>query len=222
VRESTVRRGNLVLGGAVIAAGTLFLAATLVGGDVWPVVWPFFVIVPGVLFFVIMVTAGREAGALAIPGSMITITGLVLLYQSAFHHFATWAYAWTLVAPFGVGVGLYVWGRWSGRHDIRRAGLVVAKVGLGMFIAFGLLFEVVFNHSGGGAARVFWPVLLILFGVYLLVQPERHRSVPETSPASPPAFPPAGSPAGPPDASPPPASAPAASPSAPPPVPPAA
>jgi len=44
--------------------------------------------------------------ASVIPGSIITIAGLVLAVQNTFDLFATWAYAWALVAPGGVGLGI--------------------------------------------------------------------------------------------------------------------
>jgi len=168
-----IRRSNLVLGAVLVVLGALFLVAALLGAGVWRVVWPFLIIVPGLVFFLMMVVAGKEAGALAIPGSMITITGLILLYQSLSHHWVSWAYLWTLVSPTGVGVGLLVWGLWSGRESITRAGWIVAKVGFALFVVFGLFFELILNISGSGMARLLWPVLVILFGLYLVIQPER-------------------------------------------------
>jgi hypothetical protein len=179
----SVRRGNLVLGAVLVVLGALFLVAAVLGADVWRVAWPFLVIVPGALFFLLMVVAGRDAGALAIPGSMITITGFILLYQSLTHHYASWAYVWALVSPTGVGVGLLIWGVRSGRESITRAGWIVAKVGFALFVVFGLFFELILNIGGGGLERIFWPILVILFGVYLLIQPERWRGRPAEQPA---------------------------------------
>ena len=170
---AVMRRGNLVLGIVLVVLGALFLVAALLGAGVWRVVWPFLIIVPGLVFFLLMVVAGKEAGALAIPGSIVTIAGLILLYQNVFHHWVSWAYLWTLVSPTGVGVGLLIWGLWSNRESIARAGWIVAKVGFALFVVFGLFFELILNISGGGMARLFWPILVILFGLYLLIQPER-------------------------------------------------
>ena len=170
---AVMRRGHLVLGIVLVVLGALFLVAALLGAGVWRVVWPLLIIVPGLVFFLLMVVAGKEAGALAIPGSIVTITGLILLYQNVSHHWVSWAYLWTLVSPTGVGVGLLIWGLWSGRESIARAGWIVAKVGFALFVVFGLFFELILNISGSGMARLLWPVLVILFGVYLLIQPER-------------------------------------------------
>jgi hypothetical protein len=168
-----VRRGNLVLGVVLVVLGALFLVAALLGASVWRVAWPFLIIVPGALFFLLMVVAGRQAGALAIPGSIIAITGLVLLYQSLSHRWESWAYLWALVSPTGVGLGLLVWGLWGARDNLVRAGWIVIKVGLALFVVFGLFFELILNIGGGGIERILWPILVILFGVYLLIQPER-------------------------------------------------
>jgi len=113
---------NIVVGMVLVALGLLFLVAQLFNINVVSFTWPFFIIVPGMLFFVGMMLGGKRAGGLAIPGSIVTMVGLILLYQNSFNHFQSWAYAWALVFPTAVGVGLMVMGAWSGDARTHRHG----------------------------------------------------------------------------------------------------
>lgn len=160
---------RLVFGLILIVLGGLFLMGEFFGISPWHYLWPFFIIVPGLLFFVGMVAGGPKLGALAIPGSIITGIGLLLLYQNTTHHWESWAYAWALL-PSALGVGLWINGRWSGDDRLERDGVFFIKLGLAIFLVAGAFFEVLLNISGfrsGVVGRVLWPVLLVLFGLYL-------------------------------------------------------
>ena len=69
-------------------------------------------------------------------------------FQAATGLYATWAYAWALVAPGGVGVALVLYGLLTGQGDLVRNGVPVLLTGLGLFVAFGLFFEAVLHLSG--------------------------------------------------------------------------
>lgn len=134
-------------------------------------IWPFYIIIPGIALFVAMFVAGRQAGPLAIPASIVTTVGLILLFQSIFDSFAGWAYAWALI-PVAVGFGLVVNGLWSRKPESARAGAQLMAIGGALFVAFGVVFELVFNISGlasPGLTRIVWPVLLIGAGLLILV-----------------------------------------------------
>jgi hypothetical protein len=142
-----------------------------VGGIPTDVGWPFFVIAPGVALFVLALAGDRTE--LAIPGSIVTMVGLLLFYQNSFQHWESWAYAWPLVAPTAVGLGLWIGGIWEGKPHQRRAGQRLVQIGLALFLAFGLFFEGILNVSGFGGmtrevARFALPVGLIGLGGYLL------------------------------------------------------
>lgn len=162
--------GNVVLALILIGMGILFLIGQFLRINFWAVSWPFFIIVPGLLFFVGMVLGGKNLGALAIPGSIITTVGLILLYQNLFHQWQSWAYAWALIFPTSVGLGLVIQGVWDGNPRALRDGRNMLKVGLIMFAIAGVFFELVIGIGGFPFGRYVWPVLLILLGVYLLLQ----------------------------------------------------
>lgn len=165
---SSTNRKSIIFGTLLLAAGILALVGqifTPVGGFLWPVI----ITGLGLAFFVGMLIGGRSFGVLAIPGSIITGIGLILLVQSVFGLWNTWSYTWTLVISL-VGIGLVIYGSWSQIPDLRRSGWHIARLGLTLFVIFGLLLEFVFAVGGlsGRTGHLFWPVLLILIGFAMI------------------------------------------------------
>ncbi|OGO09873.1 MAG: hypothetical protein A2Y93_14830 [Chloroflexi bacterium RBG_13_68_17] len=163
-------RSSAVVGLALVAVGALLLVGQVLDIDLWGFVWPLFVLVPGVVLFVAMASGGASTAALAIPASIVTMTGLLLLYQSVTGHWESWAYAWSLIFPVSFGVGLIVAGRRSANESMRKAGEGMTRVGLIVFLVAGVFFELVLRISGGATARVFWPAMLVLAGLIMIVR----------------------------------------------------
>lgn len=180
-------KGTLIIGVLLVALGIVFLLASLLGNNVVGTWWPLFIIVVGLLFFVPLFLREASWGAFAIPGSVLTMTGLVLLFQNLFDAWQTWAYAWALIAPFSVGVGLYVFGTHAAQPGLKDAGGVVMKVGLVLFLVFGFFFEGLVGVSGSLSLRIVWPILLILLGVWIILRPLFRRAVraPQGTPVGP-------------------------------------
>ncbi len=162
-------RGGLVGGVILIGLGVIFLFAQFVRIDIWHFLWPLFVIGFGLLFFVGMLAGGKSASGLAMPGSIITMVGLILLAQNTFDRWETWAYAWSLIIV-AVGIGLFIMGMLSGEERTRRSGVRVAGIGVVLFLVFGSFFELSFGLLGfDRTSGIFWPLILIAAGLYLLV-----------------------------------------------------
>lgn len=162
--------GPMVLGVILIVIGLAFFVGQLLGFRLGQFTWPYAIILPGLAFFAGMVLGGKETGGLAIPGSVITTTGLILLYQNTTNHWESWAYAWALY-PFAVGVGLLIFGTWSGLDEPRKAGRALVPLGLSMFLIGLVFFEVILNISGRGGGelvRYAAPAALILLGVAII------------------------------------------------------
>lgn len=199
--ENSRGRANLLIGALLVGLGALFLFGQLFNVNLWQFLWPFFIIVPGLLFFVGMVLGGKPAGPLAIPGSIVTMVGLLLLYQSITGHWESWAYAWALILPASVGIGLSINGAWSDVDRLVNTGAKWITIGVALFLIGGVFFELILNISNNFIGNVVWPGLLIAFGLYLLVQrgsrsegsagkaKEPIRPVDEAPPASPEAEP---------------------------------
>lgn len=166
------RRVSALIGLLLIGLGVLFLLGQVFGVNLWAFFWPFFIIIPGLLFFVGMVMGGKPAGPLAIPGSVVTMTGLLLLYQSITGHWESWAYAWALIFPTAVGIGLLINGVWSGIDKLVEGGRKWITSGVIIFVAGGVFFELLIFHRGFG--RIVWPGVLIALGIYLLVRRSRE------------------------------------------------
>ena len=163
-------RGRLILGGALVIIGTLFLVLQFVEIDVLELAWPFFIIIPGVLLLGAGGVLGGPLATLTIPGSIVTMVGLILLYQNATDHFESWAYAWALIIA-AAGLGVFLMGVRTRDASQQRAGLRTAGVGLVVFVIAAAFFELVINISGraGGIPDFVFPLLLILLGVALLL-----------------------------------------------------
>lgn len=175
VQRSRVTTGVGVL---LVALGLVFLAQQLFGFR-WSGVWPFFIVAVGLVFFAVVVVGGRPAGLLAIPGSVITTVGLILLYQSTFDRYETWAYAWTLLVV-AAGVGLLIDAAWRNLPERSRLGRSVLGVGIALFVVGFIFFEFALNLSGltdnlppGLGGRIFGALgalALIALGAYLLLR----------------------------------------------------
>lgn len=166
------RRGTIVLGLALVILGGLALLGRMFSIDLLGLGWPIFVIAPGIALFAAGVAVGGMAGVgLAIPGGIVTMVGVVLSFQAATGLWATWAYAWALVAPGGVGIALVTYGLLTGQGDLVRNGVPVLLTGLGLFVAFGLFFEGVIGLSGEPflLGSDLLPIVLIAAGGLLLL-----------------------------------------------------
>jgi hypothetical protein len=165
------RRGAVVLGAVLIVVGGVFLVTSLTGFQL-EAAWPLFVIVPGLVLLAASFAAGGEAGGgLAIAGSIVTTVGLILAVQEASGLYATWAYAWALVAPGSVGVGLLLFGTFTGRRDLAASGWRLIGIGLALFVGFAIFFEGVIGLSGDGPPPLegLVPIALIALGAILVV-----------------------------------------------------
>ncbi len=188
--------GSIVLAVLLIVLGILFLLQELLNVDVWHYAWPLVVIGAGLLLFAAMVLGGKSSGRLAMPGSIVTIIGIILLYQNTFDQFQSWAYAWALIFPTAVGVGRYIEGWWTARPELRERGIQETRTGLIIFVILAAFFELFLNLSGIFAfdfGQYAFPILLIVIGFAIIIgrlinwSPSRPTITPAigTSPAVP-------------------------------------
>jgi len=165
------RRATVAIGILLIGLGAAFLVGRQVGFGWTDVGWPLFVIGAGlVLWFVALAVGGQGGAGFAVPAGIVTMTGLVLAVQNATGLWETWAYAWALVAPGGVGIGLLVYGLLTRQPDVVRGGGWALIVGLGLFLGFGFFFEAVIGLSGErlAGADTFLSAGLIVLGVVIV------------------------------------------------------
>ncbi len=166
----SVNRSNIgvVAAGLILTGiGVLFLLGQIFNQSAfWHFFWPFAVIGFGALFFVAMLAGGKSMAFMAIPGSIVTVSGLMLLFQNLTSDWVSWSYGWT-VTLISVGLGIFLMGAYEGNEQRRQAGISVMKVGAILFVIFGAIFGMIFSFFG--PRQYFFPVLLILLGVYLVI-----------------------------------------------------
>jgi hypothetical protein len=167
---SSPQRGGLVIGlGLILLGGAALLVQ--VGG--LRLEWPAWIIIPGVALLVGAFAVGGAGGSgMAAVGGIVTMVGVVLAVQEAYGLYQTWAYAWAIVAPGGVGAGLTVYGLLARRADDLRGGLGALGAGLVIFLVGFLFFEGVIDLSDGrfgNLTEVAVPVLLVGIGVVVLL-----------------------------------------------------
>ena len=161
--------GTLIGGALLIGLGVLALFGQIFRDfHFWSYVWPLVIIGSGLLFFIGMFAGGKSLARLAIPGSIITISGLMLLFQNFTGHWASWSYGWTITLA-SVGLGIFIMGAYEGDEHRRQAGLKVMKIAAVLFIVFGAFFELLLSPFGFASGRFTFPILLILLGGYLVV-----------------------------------------------------
>jgi hypothetical protein len=160
-----------VLGVILILLGVLALAGQFLQIRVGDIVWPFFIIAPGVLLFIFAIGIESELGEpLAMLSGILTSLGLLLLYQSVTGHWASWAYAWALMTPTGVGLGQMLYGRIKQKESAIKTGTSLVNIGIIMFLVGLVFFEIVLNISGFGLGFIGWPILFIGLGLFFLVR----------------------------------------------------
>jgi hypothetical protein len=173
----------LIAGVILMGLGGLFLIAQLLGGNFWAYFWPYPIIAAGVTFLIAMVSRGRGAGGLAIPGSIITTVGLILFLQNSFGWWESWAFAWTFIV-ISVGVGIFIMGVVNQSDKSKRNGLRIAAIGVLLLVPFGIFFGLGFSFLGFTfATRVIWPLILLGVGAVLVLRGVLTHSLRAPSPA---------------------------------------
>jgi hypothetical protein len=156
-----------------IGAGLFLLAATVFNFHVMDVLWPFFVVGPGLLLLMPAYKSTEDEQSffsfLAVPGAAITAVGLILFVMNITGHFEAWAYAWTLVIAAGIWGISYAkrFNEASRDHD------TVSKLVRGLvyaFVALAVFFEIVVFES----FNPLFSLAFIGYGVYLLAKKNRQ------------------------------------------------
>ena len=168
------RRGgsSTAIGIVLVVIGIFALVVVMTGVDLSESGWPLFIIIPGLT---LMVAGFLSLGAVAtIPGGIVTMLGVVLAYANSTGDWPVWAYGWSLVVPFGLGLGMYLQALRDRDQGALHSGRTLLFVGFMIFLIGFVLFESILGISGrdafGPFGKAALPLLLILVGVILLVR----------------------------------------------------
>jgi hypothetical protein len=181
VRPAGARSGgsSMALGIVLVVVGLFALGIVVFGIDLTQYGWPLFVIIPGLTLLVVGFVGGGVGAS--VPGGIVTMLGLVLAYQSSSGDWASWAFSWALVAPGGVGLGLYLQALRDRDPVMLRRGRTLMFIAVLIFMIGFVLFESILGISGtdyGIFGKAALPGLLIVIGIILLVRSiQRTRHV---------------------------------------------
>jgi hypothetical protein len=163
---------RLILGILLILVGLWFLLAqwipALVIWDQFTFSWPWFVIGAGILLFLICLLSGEAD--MAVPATIVTGVGALLLWQNETGRWDTWAYAWTLIPGF-VAIGIILAGLFKG--EFRQGfqdGFPLLIISLVLFVIFSFAFD-----RSSGYSAIAGAILLILVGLGLIIRPLLRR-----------------------------------------------
>lgn len=160
---------NTILAVGLVVTGVVFILSQVFGLGIGAATIAFFLflVLPGMPFLYFAVTGGKDLSWLAIPGSLISGTGTILMLQSITGHWESWAYMWML---YGVLIGVPL--LYAGTRNEEKAVQAVGKImsifsGVG-FLSLFLFFElIIFNGSGG---RLLLALLLIGGGLWMIMR----------------------------------------------------
>jgi hypothetical protein len=165
------RRTGLVGGTLLVLLGLWFLAMQLVP-DLQSLIdielsWPLFVIGAGVVLLILGLLTGEPG--MAVPACIVGGIGVLLYYQNETGDWASWAYAWTLIPGFA-GVGAILAGLLGDKPKQS------VRDGVNLIIISAVMFVIFSSFLGGqNLLGPYWPVLLILLGLWFLIQPLFRR-----------------------------------------------
>lgn len=171
----------IVVGVILILIGSIYLAVELIPRlrdiDVAHYGWPVFVIVPG-LVLIGVAGAVPEASGLCVPGGIVVMAGLVLAITNIFNLFATATYTWALIAPGGVGLGMWLQGLVEESPSLQLAGAQTLGAGFIIFLFSALFFESITHVSGilfPLLIRLLLPLLMIVVGIVVVTRRNEGR-----------------------------------------------
>lgn len=159
---------TVALGIVLVVLGAFALITQFTGFDAGSA-WPLFVVIPG-LTLLFVGFAGLGTGAL-IPGAILSVIGLILAYMNASQDWTAWAFVWPLVAPGGVGIGIFLQGLRNRDAQLLRQGRTLMFVALIIFMIGFVIFGTIFKIGGtdyGWFGKAALPGLLIVVGIVLL------------------------------------------------------
>ncbi len=157
---------NRIAGIVLVTAGLLVLLFGNVGIGL---LWPLFVLVPGVVMLGAAFVGSRRNAALVVPGTIVTVIGLILLVLSLTGYWQAWAYAWALIVV-AAGLGTFLHGALEENPAREKEGMQAVVVGLTLFAIVGGIFEFFIFGDFGGTLRWLLPIALIAAGAVMLLR----------------------------------------------------
>lgn len=154
----------------LLGVGVLALVSIFFGGLVFGLLWPLLIVAPGLPFLYFASIAegkDRDNAWLAVPGALVTGTGVMMFVQNLTGHWESWAYSWTLYFVL-MGMAFIYAGPRTGDKDTPIVGRYFIFFGAVGFIGLGLFFELFIFDTFGFLGKVMIAGLMIALGWWLL------------------------------------------------------
>ena len=157
------RRRTSIFGGAllILVGAVLFVAQVMpeIMPDFFGIFsWPWIVVGIGLFLFALGAALGEPG--LAVPATIVGGIGGILAYQYYSNDWTSWSYIWALIPGF-VGLGIILMKALGGEGSVKE-GVTLLLISFILLAVFGSFFGAL------GMAGQYWPVLLILLGLFLL------------------------------------------------------
>ncbi|MCP4357201.1 MAG: hypothetical protein GY796_04180 [Chloroflexi bacterium] len=157
----------------IIGSGILLLVANLFSFHLMDILWPGFIIVPGLMLLWPAYNSTPEHHStvdfLAVPGALFVAVGALLFLMNLTNHFEAWAYSWPLLGA-AVAAGIMYMYRFEPDHSVHESGRRFIRVMVFLFGGFAVFFEILI----WGRFIPLFAVALIGYGVYMLAQNRRE------------------------------------------------
>ena len=157
----------------VIGIGVALLITNLFGFPLIEVLWPGFVLAPGLMLLWPAYSSTPERQSrlafLAVPGAIMITVGTLLFVMNITNHFEAWAYSWPLVIA-SVAWGLMYVRRFEPEHRVHHNGYNFLRLMVLLAMGFAVFFELIIF----GSFNPLLPLGIIGYGVYLLVKNRRE------------------------------------------------
>lgn len=151
----------------VISIGVVLLIANLFGFPLINILWPGFVLIPGLLLLWPAYNSTPEQQSrlffFAVPGAIMVTVGTLLFIMNLTDHFEAWAYSWPLLLA-AVGWALMYIKRFEPAHPVHQKGYNFMRLMVLMAMGFAVFFELIIF----GSFNPLLPLAVIGYGVYLL------------------------------------------------------
>ena len=158
----------------VIAIGVALLITNLFGFPLIEIMWPGFILAPGLMLLWPAYSATPERQSrlafLAVPGAIMITVATLLFIMNLTDHFEAWAYSWPLVFA-SVAWGLMYMRRFEPEHRVHHNGYNFLRLMVLMAMGFAVFFELLIF----GSFNPLLPLGIIGYGIYLLLKNRREE-----------------------------------------------
>jgi hypothetical protein len=150
----------------LIGLGLVLLVFQIVPGlrsiIVLTLTWPLIILGAGLFLLLLGIILGVPG--MAIPACVVGGIGGLLYWQNLTGNWQSWVYTWSLIPGF-VGAGMVLAGLMGSGRKLAVRGIRLVFISIIVFLIFASLL------GGVNLFGPYWPVLLILAGILLLVRP---------------------------------------------------